>query len=92
MNGIAINRVWVSDLTYIPTQEGWLYLAAVLDLASRRCVGWAMRDTLDAGLAVSALDMAIVTRRPAPGLLHHSDRGSPYVSEAGVYLTSQRQR
>lgn len=78
VNGVALNRVWVSDITYVPTREGWLYLAAVLDLASRRCVGWAMRDTLDAELALSALDMAIVTRRPAPGLLHHSDRGSQY--------------
>ena len=78
VNGIALNRIWLSDITYIPTQEGWLYLAAVLDLASRRCVGWAMRDTLDAELAVSALEMAIATRHPAAGLLHHSDRGSQY--------------
>lgn len=78
VNGVALNRVWVSDITYVPTQEGWLYLAAVLDLASRRCVGWAMRDTLDAELAISALEMAITTRRPAPGLIHHSDRGSQY--------------
>jgi transposase InsO family protein len=76
VNGVQPNRVWVSDITYIPTQDGWLYLAAVLDLASRRCVGWAMRDTLDAELAISALELAIATRRPAPGLLHHSDRGS----------------
>lgn len=78
VNGVALNRVWVSDITYVPTQEGWLYLAAVLDLASRRCVGWAMRNTLDAELAISALEMAITTRRPAPGLVHHSDRGSQY--------------
>jgi transposase InsO family protein len=78
VNGVALNQVWVSDITYVPTQEGWLYLAAVLDLASRRCVGWAMRDTLDAELAISALAMAITTRRPEPGLIHHSDRGSPY--------------
>ena len=78
VNGVALNRVWVSDITYVPTQEGWLYLAAVLDLASRRCVGWAMRDTLDAELAISALEMAIATRHPGPGLLHHSDRGSQY--------------
>lgn len=78
VNGVAVNRIWLSDITYIPTHEGWLYLAAVLDLASRRCVGWAMRDTLDAELAVSALEMAIATRRPAPGLIHHSDRGSQY--------------
>ena len=78
VNGIALNRVWVSDITYVPTQEGWLYLATVLDLASRRVVGWAMRDTLDSELALSALTMAIATRRPGPGLLHHSDRGSQY--------------
>lgn len=78
VNGVGLNRVWVSDITYVPTQQGWLYLAAVLDLASRRCVGWAMRDTLDAELAISALEMAITTRRPAPGLVHHSDRGSQY--------------
>jgi transposase InsO family protein len=78
VNGVALNQVWVSDITYVPTQEGWLYLAAVLDLASRRCVGWAMRDTLDAELAVSALENAITTRRPSPGLIHHSDRGSQY--------------
>ena len=78
VNGVKLNQVWVSDITYVPTQEGWLYLAAVLDLGSRRCVGWAMRDTLDAELAISALEMAITTRRPAPGLVHHSDRGSQY--------------
>jgi transposase InsO family protein len=78
VNGVRLNQVWVSDITYVPTQEGWLYLAAVLDLGSRRCVGWAMRDTLDAELAVSALEMAIAARRPEPGLVHHSDRGSQY--------------
>lgn len=78
VNGVALNQVWVSDITYVPTQEGWLYLAAVLDLASRRCVGWAMRDTLDPEIAVSALTMAITTRRPEPGVIHHSDRGSQY--------------
>lgn len=80
-NGMALNQVWVSDITYVPTQQGWLYLATVLDLASRRCVGWAMGDTLDATLTISALEMAIATRRPAPGLLHHSDRGSQYACE-----------
>jgi putative transposase len=77
-----VNRIWVSDLTYIPTREGWLYLAGVLDLRSRRCVGWAMRETLDADLAVSALRMALGARRPAPGLIHHSDRGVQYACEA----------
>lgn len=79
VNGVrAPNRVWVSDLTYVPTREGWLYLAVVLDLASRRVVGWAMGASLEVGLALGALRMAIATRRPAEGLLHHSDRGSQY--------------
>jgi transposase InsO family protein len=74
----GLDRVWVSDLTYVPTAEGWLYLAVVLDLASRRVVGWAMRPSLEGGLARSALEMALTARRPAPGLLHHSDRGVQY--------------
>ena len=78
VNSVGLNRVWVSDITYVPTRSGWLYLATVLDLASRRVVGWAMRDTLEAELAVSALKMAIAARGPAPGLIHHSDRGSQY--------------
>jgi putative transposase len=78
VTGVALNRVWVSDITYVPTRAGWLYLAVVLDLASRRVVGWAMRETLDAELALSALRMALATRRPAPGLVHHSDRGVQY--------------
>jgi transposase InsO family protein len=76
------DRVWVSDITYVPTREGWLFLAVVLDLASRRVVGWALDDTLAAELALAALEMAVAQRRPAPGLLHHSDRGSQYTSEA----------
>lgn len=82
VNGVAINRVWVADLTYVPTREGMLYLATVLDLGSRRCVGWAMRDTLEVELALSALRMAREARHPAPGLIHHSDRGSQFTSEA----------
>ena len=78
VNGVALNRVWVGDITYIPTREGWLYLAAVLDLASRRCVGWAMRETLEAELTLSALRMAISARRPLVGLMHHTDRGGQY--------------
>jgi transposase InsO family protein len=78
----VLNQAWVSDITYIPTREGWLYLASVLDLGSRRCVGWAMRATLEAELAVSALRMALGARRPAPGLIHHSDRGVQYACEA----------
>jgi putative transposase len=80
VNGVALNRVWVADLTQLPTREGPLYLATVLDLASRRCVGWAMRDTMEVELALSALRMAREARHPAPGLLHHSDRGSQYAS------------
>ena len=80
VNGIGINRVWVADITYIPTREGMLYLATVLDLGSRRCVGWAMRDTLEVELAVSALRMAQAARAPGLGLIHHSDRGSQYTS------------
>lgn len=76
--GGGLDRAWVSDLTYVPTRAGWLYLATVLDLASRRVVGWAMRDTLETDVAVSALRMALTARRPRPGLVHHSDRGVQY--------------
>jgi transposase InsO family protein len=79
---VAVNRVWVGDITYLPTREGFLYLAAVLDLSSRRCVGWAMRDTLEVDLVLSALHMAREARHPAPGLIFHSDRGSQYASAA----------
>jgi transposase InsO family protein len=82
VNGVAINRVWVADITHIPTREGALYLSTILDLGSRRCVGWAMRDTLEVELALSALRMAREARRPAPGLIHHSDRGSQFTSAA----------
>jgi len=80
VNGVGINRVWIADITYIPTREGTFYLATVLDLGSRRCVGWAMRDTLEVELALSALRMARAARVPEPGLIHHSDRGSQYTS------------
>jgi putative transposase len=82
VHGIAPNQVWVGDITYLPTREGFVYLATVLDLSSRRCVGWAMRDTLDTELVTSALRMAQQARRPAPGLVFHSDRGSQYASAA----------
>ena len=78
----AVNRVWVSDITYVPTQQGWLFLAVVLDVASRRCIGWAMSETLDTQLTLNALRMALGTRTPEPGLLHHSDRGAQYACEA----------
>ncbi len=79
---IALNTIWVGDITYVPTREGFLYLATVLDLGSRRCVGWAMRDTLEVDVVLSALRMAREARRPAPGLIFHSDRGSQYASAA----------
>lgn len=75
------NQAWVSDMTYIRTAEGWLYLAVVLDLYSRKVVGWAMAPAMPASLIVSALKMAIQQRNPAPGLIVHSDRGSQYASE-----------
>jgi len=78
VNGVTVNQAWVSDITYLPTREGWLFLAVVLDLASRRVIGWAMRQTLEAELALSALHMALLTRRPPVGLIHHSDRGVQY--------------
>lgn len=74
------NQVWVSDLTYVPTASGWLYLALVMDLWSRRIVGWAMADHLRSELVVAALQMAVTHRRPAHGLIVHSDRGVQYAS------------
>jgi putative transposase len=82
VNGVAVNQVWVSDLTYVPTREGWAYLAVVLDLASRRVVGWAVGDSLAAALALDAVRMALEERQPAPGLVHHSDRGVQYACTA----------
>lgn len=80
VHGVALNRVWVGDITSIPTREGVLYLATVLDLGSRRGVGWAMRDTMEVELVLGALRMAREARRPEPGLIFHSDRGSQYAS------------
>jgi len=77
----AANEVWLADITYIPTREGWLYLAAVEDLYSRRVVGWSMAAHLESRLVVDALEMAIQRRLPEEGLLSHSDRGSQYASE-----------
>jgi putative transposase len=78
----AVDRVWVSDITYVLTAQGWLYLAAVMDLYSRKIVGWASRDSLETNLVKEALQQALAMRRPAAGLLHHSDRGSQYASSA----------
>ena len=74
------NRVWISDITYIPTDEGWLYLAGVLDLCSRTAVGWSMSESLERHLVMDALEMAHRRRKPGRGLIHHSDRGSQYAS------------
>lgn len=76
----APNRIWVTDVTYVWTDEGWLYLAVMLDLFARRVVGWATSAKNDTVLALSALQSALQGRRPARGLIHHSDRGSPYAS------------
>jgi transposase InsO family protein len=76
----ARNQIWLADITYIETGQGWLYLAAVIDLYSRRIVGWAMADHLRAELPLAALRMAIKQQRPGAGLIHHSDRGVQYAS------------
>ncbi len=75
------DQKWLADITYIATQEGWLYLAAILDLYTRRIVGWAMSDRMTSALTVSALNMALQQRRPATGLIHHSDQGSQYTDQ-----------
>lgn len=77
------NEKWASDITYIPTKEGWLYLAVILDLFSRRVVGWSMDETMPTELTLRAMRMALDSRRPGEGLMHHSDRGSQYA--AGDY-------
>ena len=77
---VAPNRIWLADITYVETDQGWLYLATVMDLYSRRIVGWAMEDHLRADLPLTALRMAIAVQRPGAGLIHHSDRGVQYAS------------
>ena len=74
----APDVAWAADITYIPTRQGWLYLAVVLDLFSRRVVGWSMHKRLHRSLVLDALKMALRQRVPSPGLIHHSDRGSQY--------------
>lgn len=76
----APNQVWLADLTYIRTGEGWLFLAALIEMHTRKVVGWSMRQTLHASIALEALDMAIRRQRPAPGLIQHSDRGIQYAA------------
>jgi putative transposase len=78
----APNRLWLADITYVPTLEGWLFLGVVMDAFSRKIVGWSMRDDLKAELVVDAVAMAVTRRRPPAGLIHHSDRGSQYTSLA----------
>lgn len=77
----TLNRAWAGDITYLWTTAGWLYLAVVMDLGSRRVIGWSFRNTLETELVTSALDMALGVRTPSPGLICHSDRGSQYGSD-----------
>ena len=81
-SALAPNQKWVSDITYIETAEGWLYLASILDLFSRKVVGWAMADHMETSLVEDALKMALLQRQPEAGLLHHSDQGRQYTSAA----------
>jgi transposase InsO family protein len=85
----APNQKWLGDITYIDTDEGWLYLAGIEDVFSRKIVGWAMDDHLETELVTAALHMALTQRCPAAGLLHHSDRGSQYTSAAYRTLLAQ---
>jgi putative transposase len=78
----SLNEIWVADITYIPTGEGWLYLASILDLCSRKIVGWSLQATMKTKLVLAALEMALGSRRPPAGLIHHSDRGSQYAAKA----------
>ena len=92
-NSAAPDQVWFGDITYVRTWEGWLYLAVLLDAYSRKVVGWAMADHLRTELASQALEMALATRRPQPGLIHHTDRGVQYTSTAyGELLAAQQVR
>lgn len=85
----APNRLWAGDLTAIATRAGWLYLAVLLDLYSRRVIGWAMSATPDKQVAVAALQMAVAQRQPAPGVIHHSDQGALYTSGAYQQVLAQ---
>ena len=78
---LAPNQKWLADMTYVATDEGWLYVALVLDLYARKLVGWAMSDTMPQELTLRALEVALGWRDPAPGLVHHSDRGSQYAAK-----------
>jgi transposase InsO family protein len=85
----ALNQVWVSDITYVSTRQGWVYLAGVMDLRSRRIVGWATADHLKTTLVKEAMNQAIAVRNPPPGLLSHSDRGIQYASQEYRTLLKQ---
>lgn len=87
---VEVDRIYVSDITYIWTWEGWLYLATVIDLASRRVVGWSMADHMRTELVADALRMALHARRPAPGLIFHSDRGTQAVHVQGIHRPARR--
>jgi putative transposase len=82
LEALAPDQIWVSDITYVATAEGWLYLAVIVDLFSRRVVGWKLSESLEASLVCTALQNALVLRQPAAGLYFHSDRGSQYASHA----------
>jgi transposase InsO family protein len=86
------NQAWMTDITYLRTAEGWLFLAAILDVGSRRVVGWACGPTLHASLVLAALHDALKRRQPPRGLLHHSDRGSQYVDAPAVRRFGRRNR
>jgi len=88
---VELDRTYVSDITYIWTWEGWLYLATVIDLASRRVVGWSMADHMRTELVADALRMAVVARRPEPGLIFHSDRGTQYTSKEFTDLLAEHE-
>lgn len=85
----AINRIWASDITYVHTEEGWLFLAVVIDVGSRKVIGWSMSTRPDCDLVITALDMAIDHREPGQGLIHHSDRGIHYTSQRYRRLLEQ---
>jgi transposase InsO family protein len=91
MEPTAINQLWVADITYIRLRMEFVYLAVVLDAFSRRVIGWALRRTLEAELALAALRMAVLERKPAPGLVHHSDRGVQYASHAYTQILQQHE-
>ena len=94
----SVNEKWVTDVTFVPTDEGWLYLASIIDLYNREVVGWAIGDSNNTALTLRALDMALTSRNPPEGLLHHSDRGSNYtandyrraLSDRGIEVSMSR--